>query len=145
MMRIRVARQAREDLRELGNYLDARNPAAARRVLIAIQSTIQMIAEHRLDGQSLERLRPGLRAFPARSPANQYVIFYRLTEQVLEVVTVIHGRRDWASLFERGERSPGKEIATGLLYPANARSITLSTFRLSDHERSVIRLPHARR
>lgn len=51
-----------------------------------------------------EDLRHGLRVFPAKRPAHHYVIFYYAIPQGIEVVTVLHGHRDWIGLFEQGER-----------------------------------------
>ena len=42
-----------------------------------------------------DELAPGLRAFPI----GQYVVFYRLAGDAVEVAHVVHGARDAASLF----------------------------------------------
>lgn len=103
MMRIRLSSRAKRDLREIANYLATKNVVASQRVLSAINVAILQIADRRLAGQRLEHLRPGLRAFPAGPPAREYVVFYHFKDDALHVLTVLHGRRDWTGLFERGE------------------------------------------
>ena len=47
-------------------------------------------------GRKREELLPHLRSFPL----GNYVIFYRLMENEIEIVRILHGARDFPPLFE---------------------------------------------
>jgi len=104
MSRYRLSRQADEDLDEIATFISNESPQAAEDVLNAMYDTLVSLANHPDIGLSRDDLRPGLNVFPARRPANNYVICYYLIPEGIEVATILHGRRDWAGLFERGER-----------------------------------------
>lgn len=101
---VRLSHQAEEDLNEIADYIANSNPHAADDVIEALFRTLQTLAANSGIGQSRDDLRPGLHVFPARHPAHNYVVCYFLIEGGIEVATVLHGRRDWLGLFERGER-----------------------------------------
>lgn len=50
-----------------------------------------------------DELRPGLRSLPIE----RYPVIYRVLEDAVEVVAVVHGSRDIETLFERGEEESG--------------------------------------
>ena len=70
----------------------------------ALFQTLQTLAASSGIGQSRDDLRLGLHVFPAKHFAHNYVICYFLIEGGIEVATIVHGRRDWLGLFERGVR-----------------------------------------
>jgi toxin ParE1/3/4 len=47
-------------------------------------------------GRARDKLRPGLRSLPVE----QYVVIYRILEDAVEIVAVIHGSRDINAMFE---------------------------------------------
>jgi toxin ParE1/3/4 len=47
-------------------------------------------------GRERKDLAPGLRSFPV----TKYLIFYYCTEDIIEIVRVIHGARDIEAFFE---------------------------------------------
>ena len=100
----RLSHQAEEDLNEIADYIADSSPQAADEVIEALFQTLQTLAANCGIGQSRDDLRPGLHVFPARHPAQNYVICYFLIEGGIEVATIVHGRRDWLGLFERGVR-----------------------------------------
>jgi toxin ParE1/3/4 len=104
MSSYRLSLQAESDLDEIAEHIAANNPDAAERVLDALCETLITLARSPGIGQLREDLRPGLRVFPAMRPAHNYVIFYYVVAEGIEVATVLHGHRDWLGLFERGER-----------------------------------------
>jgi toxin ParE1/3/4 len=88
--------EARRDIVETAIYLEERNPDAALRFLAAVEETLAAIAA--LPGMGA--LRPfrhprlaGLRMLPVRG-FGHHLIFYRQTEEGIEVVRVLHGARD---------------------------------------------------
>ena len=104
MSTYRLSKQAEEDLEKITDDIAADNPAAAEEVIEAILRSLQTLARSPGIGQCRDDLRPGLHVFPAKRPAQNYVICYTPIDDGIEVTTVLHGRRDWFGLFERGER-----------------------------------------
>jgi len=48
-------------------------------------------------GRSRDDLQPGIRVFPVKK---NYAVFYRVTEDAIEVVRVVHAARDFSRLFD---------------------------------------------
>jgi toxin ParE1/3/4 len=90
------SREARADLSEIWDYYAeraGRDPAD--KVIRDISNTARLIEDHPYAGRTRDELRPGIRSVPARP----YVVFYRIRDDVPEIVRVLHGRRDIADLF----------------------------------------------
>ncbi len=87
--------QAHLDLVEIAVYLYRYDPAAADRVLDAIEEKCQYLSDFPQIGRKREELAPALRSFPA----GNYVIFYRPNPNGIEVIRVLHGARDLPPLF----------------------------------------------
>lgn len=51
---------------------------------------------HPFRGRARSELKGGLRSVVA----DRYVIFYRVTDHAIEIVRVLHGRRDLAAIFK---------------------------------------------
>ena len=100
----RFSNEAQIDLRSLVRYIAQHDAAAAQRVSRAILATIEFLAEQPQAAPLCESIHPGLRIFPARKPAHNFVIAYQIRDDVLLVIGVFHGRRNWPSLIR--ERSP---------------------------------------
>jgi len=104
MRTYRLARQADADLDELADYLGERDPVWVVRVLEGLHEAFRFLADHPGAGAKREDLRLGLRVFPGRGAARQFLVFYYPLKNGIEVNTVIHGARDYLGMFERGER-----------------------------------------
>lgn len=100
MKPFRLSDQAESDLRQIWEYIGRDNPDAADRQLDRLYERFTLLGKQPLLGQAREDLRPGLRVFPSGS----YVILYYPDEPGVQIVGVIHGARDIAGLFRRGER-----------------------------------------
>jgi toxin ParE1/3/4 len=87
---IRRTAQARVDLIEIWLYLGERSPAAADRILDAIERLFRMLASHPLIGRERPELSPGIRSFVVMS----WVVSYRAQPDAIEIVRVLHGARD---------------------------------------------------
>lgn len=98
-----LSRRAEQDLVAITDYISANHPQAASRVLDAIQESLLAIARHPHMGSLRDDLLTGLRIFPAKAPAKSYVILFRPCNEGIEVVTILHGARDWEGMFNRGE------------------------------------------
>lgn len=92
---------ARRDMREATiHYARTAGEAVAAGFVAALRSTLAAIADQPGAGSprfGLMLHRPGLRSWPlARYP---YLVFYMEFEDRIEVLRVLHGRRDIPSLF----------------------------------------------
>ena len=87
---------ARVDLREAAFYLDEQTFGLGDRFLIATERAFEQLAEtpglgavRRFDDPRFT----GLRSWRIRGFEN-WLVFYRVTEEAVEVVRVLHGARD---------------------------------------------------
>lgn len=96
MNRYRVSDTARSDLDEIWFYIAQDNPDAADRFVRVLVSRFPLLASMPEIGRAREELSPHLRSFPV----GNYVIFYRPSDSGVEIARVLHGARDFPSLFE---------------------------------------------
>jgi toxin ParE1/3/4 len=96
MNQYRVSDVARSDLDEIWSYIAQDNMDAADRFIHALVSRFPTLAAMPLLGRQREELATRLRSFPV----GNYVIFYRLMENGVEIARVLHGTRDFPPLFE---------------------------------------------
>lgn len=101
---VRLSKQAEHDLDQIADWIAEHNPQAAVHVLNSLEETFRILAANPGIGRRREDLRPNLRVFPGKSPANNYVICYFPFDMGIQIATVIHARRDWIGMFERDER-----------------------------------------
>jgi toxin ParE1/3/4 len=88
--------QAETDLAEILDYAEERSPQAAERLARAIDDTCTLLSQLPLMGRTREELSPGLRSVVIE----QYVLFYRATATAVEVVRILHGARDIATIMK---------------------------------------------
>ena len=92
-MRIRWARRARTDLRDLRVYIAKDSPYYARRFVSKIIASVEMLTEHPLIGRRVpEADRDDVRELVFQG----YRIIYLTRRNRLYIVTVIHGSQDLA-------------------------------------------------
>jgi len=94
--RYRLSEQADQDLLEIAYYIAQNSIDAADRFIDRIHSRLELLAESPLMGRQRDDLAPSLRSFTV----GKYVIFYRPTQDGIEVIRVLHGARDIDSIFE---------------------------------------------
>ena len=82
---------AKTDLLEIWEHIAEDNPAAADRVLDQIWEGFRVIARFPLGGTARPELAPDLRSYSVRKT---YVIFFRPVPDGVQIVRVLHGRRD---------------------------------------------------
>jgi toxin ParE1/3/4 len=105
MSRFRLSRQADADLEEIARYVAVDNPQAAVGIIEALEVAFRILADAPEIGSLRDDLMPGLRMFSPKRPASNYIIFYYiLPERPIEISDVIHTSRDWATLFQSGQR-----------------------------------------
>ena len=101
MSRLRFSRRAQHDLDDIGDHITERNPAAAKRWVDLIESKCRLLAEQPGLGRPRSDLRQDVRSLAV----GNHVVFYRPIEGGIEVVRVLHGKRDiGASFAGRGKR-----------------------------------------
>jgi toxin ParE1/3/4 len=97
MARLILAPEARQDLREIRDYIARDNPKAAHRVMMRLRDVARMLAGAPAIGRDRPELDPRLRSFVA----DRYVLFYRPLEgrMGVELARVLHAARDIDAIF----------------------------------------------
>ena len=92
---------ARQDILDLIAYITNDKHSAAQNVFAAYEHTLSLLAENPEIGWSYPTDNPrlsGLRAFPI-GRYRSYLIFYRYGSGTLDVIRVLHGMRDLATIL----------------------------------------------
>jgi toxin ParE1/3/4 len=91
MTKLVVSDAARQDLRDIARYTE-KNWGSARKdtYLEAIKGRFRLIRERPTAGAPRDEIRPGYRSLSI----GRHVIFYRLTEDAVEIVRILHGNMD---------------------------------------------------
>ncbi len=101
-VQIRFSEDAKQDLRDIWRGLaEYSGLSFADSTLAKLESKFQLLTQFPSSGKVRDELLAGLRSYPA----GDFVIFYRLVEKRVEVVRVLHGRRDIDVIFDRSESS----------------------------------------
>lgn len=102
MRRFRLSRQARADLRAIWVSVAAlASPEAATRLLDQIEDHCQLLGTYPKSGrlrEDLADLLPGARALPV----GRYEILHRPAKGGVDILRVVHGRRDLRRLLTSG-------------------------------------------
>ena len=97
----------KEDLPGIYAYIARDNPAAAERVLNAVEATLQQLARQPLSSMIFRTPNPrlaGLRMLPVAGFEN-YLVFYRAESDAVRLLYVVHGARQLPRLFRRKPRA----------------------------------------
>lgn len=89
-MKIRLTSRAHRDLADIADYLNARNPHAARRVADRISRSLQILQRSPELGRASGVA--DLRQYTI--PRFPYLILYRLAADTIEVITIFHTSRN---------------------------------------------------
>ncbi len=95
MHHVRILPSANIDLIEIADYLYSRNVSAADRILDAINERIENLRKLPLSGPLRDDLSPGLRYFVEKD----YLVFYRVEDEEVHIIRVLHGKRDLDAEF----------------------------------------------
>jgi toxin ParE1/3/4 len=95
MAAVFFTRQAREDLINIWLHIAADDPGAADRVLDRLEMAAMNLIENPRMGPARDDIRQGLRYLVS----DTYLILYRIVDDGVEIVRVVHGRRDLFGLF----------------------------------------------
>jgi toxin ParE1/3/4 len=96
-----------DDLPSIYAFVAKDDPAAAERLLAAIEDTFAQLAIHPEIGVVYPTRDPRFRAvrmLPVH-PFATYLVFYRVTSEAVRILYVVHGARHLPRLFRRDPRS----------------------------------------
>jgi plasmid stabilization system protein ParE len=92
-----LTQAAKGDLLKILEYLEGDTPNAILKVLDALDNAMQLLA----DNPGIGHLRPDLTPQGVRFwPVFRYLVIYRPDTKPLEIVRVLHGKRDVRRLLE---------------------------------------------
>lgn len=92
--------QAEADLQQIWEFIADDNVDSADRLIEQIHAKAQMLAESPGVGRRREDLLPFLRSYPL----GNYVIFYRIVDDGIDVIRILHGARNIDRIF--GKKGP---------------------------------------
>jgi toxin ParE1/3/4 len=92
---IRLSHLADSDLDSIRDYISQHSPRAANKILDELFETLELLARQPELGERRDDLDRNIRAFIIRP----YVIFYEPSAGGIHVARIIHGARDFPSLF----------------------------------------------
>jgi toxin ParE1/3/4 len=81
---------SQHDYAEIWAYIAEHNIVAADKLLRKLDETVLFLSQFPRAGPARPELRPGVRSFPV----GQYVIFYRPVTDGIELLRVLHGKRN---------------------------------------------------
>ncbi len=102
MNNIKKREQAKRDLEEIFVFIGERDIDTGLDFLLATEQTFELLAGMPLLGSARRFKSPRLRnirQFPVKS-YEDYLIFYIPTDDGVEILRVLHGRRDIEAIFE---------------------------------------------
>jgi toxin ParE1/3/4 len=82
--------EAVDDAIDIWNFIAQYNQAAATRLLQSFDKKLEMLAEAPGVGSRRDELRSELRSFTV----GEYILFYRPISNGIELVRILHGKRD---------------------------------------------------
>jgi toxin ParE1/3/4 len=93
---VRISPRASSDLTEISSYISDDSVTNADAFIDKRFETIQLLANQPGSGRRREELAHGILSFPF----GRYIIFYRVSQDAIEIVRVLHGARDIHTIFE---------------------------------------------
>lgn len=94
-MRLRIATLARLDMDEIQDFIARDKPAAARRWIAKTRVQFSLLVKNPEIGELRSELGENIRSISHGS----YVIYFRQSEDILEILRVLRGSRDIQSLL----------------------------------------------
>jgi toxin ParE1/3/4 len=95
-MKVRWTSPALRDLEAIGDYIARDSPAAAGRIVIRILDQAELLAAHPHAGRA-GRVPATREMIVSDTP---FILPYRVKGDVVEVLAVFHGARQWPESFE---------------------------------------------
>ena len=100
-----ITPQANLDLLEIGDTISIENLGAAKRFRQKVEYTFQMLVAMPELGERCSSAHPKYRNVRIWrvSGFSKYLIFYRIREETLEILRVVHGARNYRHELKTGE------------------------------------------
>jgi plasmid stabilization system protein ParE len=98
-MRLRLSPCVPGDLEEIAEYIAQDSPRHAARMLRMLRARIKEIARN----PKIYRLRPEIGAEARLATAGNYVILFRIRENIVRIERVVHGSRNLLPMLEEAE------------------------------------------
>jgi toxin ParE1/3/4 len=86
---------AKADLREIHDYISDDNPDKGDELVNQLEEKCLLLGANPRMGRSRPEIRPDLRGFSVPP----YILLYRIVDDTIEIVNIIHGSRDFETLF----------------------------------------------
>ena len=96
MPTVQINAAAAQDLKAAWEYVGQRNPDAANKLVREITRKFALLRDHPQLGRTQNQLLVNLRSFAVKD----YLIFYQPLESGVEILRVLHSRRDITRIFE---------------------------------------------
>jgi toxin ParE1/3/4 len=95
----RLAPEAERDLDDIAYYIakETGSVTVAERLIDSITNRFYLLAEHPKTGRVRDDLLAGARSFPV----GHYLIVYDIDREDVQILRVVHGRRNLTALFRR--------------------------------------------
>lgn len=93
---LRVSAKAEDELADIVAGLSDFSEEAALRLRDEVVKKYNTLLQFPNMGPAVDHIKPGWRFFPVQS---RYLIFYKVTEEAIEILHVVHGMRDLVNLF----------------------------------------------
>ena len=98
MAKVLKTPRAQADLEAILDELESKSPPAAERFAARVDRKCLALGRIPELGRARDEILPGLRS----TPVGKYVLFYRLRGEVVEVLRILHGRRDLGRILKEG-------------------------------------------
>ena len=98
-MRLRLSPLVPADLEEIVDYIAQNSPRHAARVLRLLRARMKEIAKQ----PQIYRLRPEIGAETRLATVGNYVILFRIRQNVIRIERILHGSRDLIDILEESE------------------------------------------
>lgn len=95
MRRYLISPPAIQDLQAITDYFAATSVEAGEKFLSKFEAWCQKLRAFPAIGKRYDGLYLGLRGIVI----DEYILFYQVTDDVVEIVRVVHGKRDLMALF----------------------------------------------
>ncbi|MEM9927060.1 MAG: type II toxin-antitoxin system RelE/ParE family toxin [Cyanobacteria bacterium P01_D01_bin.50] len=96
MNRFKISQGAAKDLEDIWSYIATNNTRAADNLFDKLREKFAQLAKFPQMGKRREDLAIYLRSFPVGS----YLIFYRIIDEGIEIVRIVHSSQDIEQIFK---------------------------------------------
>ncbi len=96
MRRYIISVPALQDLQEIIDYFAQTNVETGDKFINKFDAWCQKLRSFPAIGKRYDGVSPGLRGVLI----DEYIMFYRVTDDLVEIVRIVHGKRDLLSLFQ---------------------------------------------